>query len=60
MRHIRLSVTAGLIAMAYTTLAQQPPAPPAPMPAALQNYQPVTAGGNSQQHPAFWRRLLHS
>src|SRR5262249_19367187 len=55
MRHIRtLTVTAGLIAMAYTTLAQQPPTPPAPMPATLQKYQPVTSERLKNPEPGNW------
>src|SRR5262245_1944316 len=55
MRHIRtLSVTLGQIAIAYTTLAQQPPAPPAPTPAVLQKYQHVTAERLKNPEPGNW------
>src|SRR5262245_11431862 len=55
MRLIRtLSVTVALIVIVYTNLAQQPPAPPASTPAALQNYQPVTAERLKNPEPGNW------
>src|SRR5678809_1497707 len=45
---------AALIGVYLTSLAQQAPAPPAPMPAALQNYQPVTAERLKNPEPGNW------
>src|SRR5437867_6066160 len=49
-----VTAAVALSAIIYTGFAQQPSAPPAPMPAALQNYQPVTAERLKNPEPGNW------
>src|SRR5215217_1131580 len=43
-----------VVAIGYSSLAQQPAAPAAPVPAVLQNYQPVTAERLKNPEPGNW------
>src|SRR5262245_1895640 len=45
---------AALLGIVYTNFAQQAPAPQAPMPAVLQNYQAVTADRLKNPEPGNW------
>src|SRR5262245_23369055 len=54
-KYFTLAVAAAaLIGVFFASLAQQAPAPPAPMPAVLQNYQPVTAERLKNPEPGNW------
>src|SRR5438876_9490487 len=54
MRRIAKLSAAALVAIAYTSLAQQPPVPVSPMPSILRNYQPVTAERLKNPEPGNW------
>ena len=54
MRSIVKASTAALFAIGFTSFGQQPPAPAGPMPAVLQNYQPVTAERLKNPEPGNW------
>ena len=49
-----VTAAAALFAIVYTGFAQQPPAPAAPMPPILRNYQPVTAERLKNPEPGNW------
>jgi len=51
---ITVTVAAGISAVVFTAFAQQPPAPAGPMPAVLQNYQPVTVERLKNPEPGNW------
>src|SRR6476646_2376946 len=51
---VAMFAATALISIVITSFAQQQPAPAGPMPAALQNYQPVTAERLKNPEPGNW------
>jgi len=51
---VAMFAAAALISIVITSFAQQQPAPVGPMPAVLQNYQPVTAERLKNPEPGNW------